>query len=194
MGMFDYRAPSMKFPKTGVRLGGRVTDVREGHRRKYRADGSGQLEYWQDGKPVEGAATNPVTGEPNRPVTQYEITVDTGAPVNEDGETEQTIYFGKQRLEKAFKAEAKRVRLRNPDDLIGWNLWVTKTGQEVGAGGVMADTWAVELEPAGEPVAVAAAPAPAQVDEGLAARQREATQRLARTVGAAPKVDDEPPF
>lgn len=197
MGMFDYRPPALKFSGVGDRRGGRVTGVDKSQRRAYRSDGSGLGLFWQDRRPTEGAEVNPATGEPNDPVMQWVITVETGEP-DQHGDTERSVYFGKQRLEEAFSLAAKAVKLRSPDDLIGWELFVTKTGTEQGKGAQPADTWSVELIP-GKP----GLPAPAvpsfdsapRAEPAMAAaaplRNHESSPVLnpRRTTGA-----DEPPF
>lgn len=188
MGMFDYRPPAMKFVE-GKRQGGRVVEVQESQRRAYRSDGAGQPLFWHQGKPVEGVEVDPATGEANRPVMQTEIVVDTGIDDGK-GETERTIYFGKQRMEKAFKDAARDARLRRGEDIIGWYLWVTQTGTEPGAGGVTANTWAVELVrgEAPKPALPTAEPAMA----GAPALRNHESSPVLNKRPAVP--DDEPPF
>ena len=128
---------------------------------------------------------------------QWVITVETGEP-DQHGETERSLYFGKQRLEEAFSLAAKAVKLRSPDDLVGWELFVTKTGQEQGKGAQPADTWAVELIP-GKPgiprPAVAAfdnGPAQEPAMAGAPLRNHESSPVLNKR--PARPEPDEPPF
>lgn len=197
MGMFDYRPPALKFNGVGDRRGGRVTAVDKSQRRAYRSDGSGGLLFWQDRRPTEGAEVDPRTGEANDPVMQWVIIVETGEP-DQHGETERSIYFGKQRLEEAFSVAAKAVKLRSPDDLIGWELFVTKTGSEQGKGAQPADTWAVELIPSKPGLPRPVAPS---FDNGPAPEPAMAGAPPLRNHESSPvlnprrtSIPDEPPF
>jgi hypothetical protein len=93
MGLFSNTTPTAKFQQVGDICSGTIIDISQTQRTEFLRDGSiGEPMFWSGGRPVAGAATDPRTGNPNQPVMDWVITVDTGTP-DEDGIAEKRIFI-----------------------------------------------------------------------------------------------------
>lgn len=183
MGLFTDRAPTAKFNKIGDFCTGRIVEISKSHRTEFKRDGSiGDLMYWYNGKPTAGVAVDPQTKEPNRPVEDPVITVDTGEP-DEYGNTERRIFVkGKGDL-AAIKTACTGAGVRDIE--IGGRI--TKTWIS-GAGGTSDPrVYGYEYEP---PAAQGVA-----MTEALDLVQRQTHEGLAKKAAKRQAAKDEvPPF
>lgn len=199
MGIFNDTAPTGKFSRIGDRCGGEVVHIGEHHRTEFKRDGSvGLPMYWVNRQPTAGVAVDPQTNEPNRPVMDAVVTVDTGE-ADEYGNTERRVFVkGKAEL-TSLKSACTAAGVRDIE--VGGRL--TKTWSS-GAGGT-ADprVYTFEYVPPGQPTPVA--DGLAAVNAQKAASQRAATERLTAPKPAAGRTaqtkaalgikdSDEPPF
>ncbi|HET8726355.1 MAG TPA: hypothetical protein VFO41_02490 [Alphaproteobacteria bacterium] len=92
VGLFANRAPTAKFQQIGDSCAGTIVDIGKAQRTEFKRDGSiGDPMFWSGGRPVAGAEIDPRSGEPNQPVMDHVITVDTGV-ADENGDTERRIF------------------------------------------------------------------------------------------------------
>lgn len=219
--MFETRAPSAKFTKIGDAVAGEIVDARKTQHTEYKTN---IPLYWERNgatSTIVKHAVNPLTGLPNDPKWQYEITLDTGTP-DENGNTERRIFVRGQRMEKALKAAIAGGGAGRDGLLIGGWLSCAWTGTEPSqGGGNPANLYTFQYRPpaAGEgrkpdptpvlagggswsePVTVAAParPLPAfnvRRDEPIAKPYRDVQEVQAALTGqpAPAMFDDEPPF
>lgn len=92
MGLFSNSVPTAKFQQIGDICSGTIVDIGKQQRTEFKKDGSiGDRMYWSGGRPTPGAEIDPRSGEPNQPVMDHVITVETGVP-DENGETQRRIF------------------------------------------------------------------------------------------------------
>jgi hypothetical protein len=158
------RAAHVKFEKPGQRAGGEIVDFRVVQKTDF--DTNRPL-YFQDGEDGgDGEKTfRPFSpdGKANRPICQWEVTVDTGE-ADETGDTERRIFIdprrgkrgtaleGKRGLD-AIEAALKKVRAHRVGLEIGGLLFMTYQGTEREAPKKPeTTTWTAEyVPPAGGP-------------------------------------------
>jgi hypothetical protein len=172
MGLFSNSTPTAKFAQVGDFCIGRITSIGQQQRTEYHRDGtSGQAMFWSGGRPVAGADVDPKTGQPNQPVMDHVVTVDTGHP-DENGETERRIFVkGKADL-ASIKAACTEAGVRDIE--VGGlmkKLWESGRGgvdeprvyryfyQPPARAGVLGDDQAPAPAPATQPDQPGAAPA-----------------------------------
>lgn len=175
MGLFDdSRVPTAKFNQIGDSVSGVIVgDVEEVQRTEFiqGQKSGGALMYWHNSKPTAGMAVDPGTGEPNRPVMDKVVTVDTDE-VDEYGESERRIFIkGKQTI-SAIKEALKAAGVR--DIAVGGRLTCTWAS---GAGGTQDPrVYAFEYVPPAEGELVSAtagAPSGATTSAGKKSRDEE---------------------
>jgi hypothetical protein len=131
--VFETRAPSAKLVRVGDKVSGRIVGVRRTQHCEYKTN---IPLYWE--KTGQGAAivkhpVNPLTGLPNDPKLQYEITLDTGIP-DENGTTKRRLFVRGKRMENALRT-AVQTTAGEDGLLIGGALTCTLTGTEPSQGG-----------------------------------------------------------
>jgi hypothetical protein len=111
MGLFSSGVPTAKFSQPGDSCVGRIVAIGQKQRDEIVYDASakayrstGELMFWSGGRPTAGAATDPHTGQPNQPVLDGVVTLDTGT-ADENGETQKKVIVkGKAELESIKQA------------------------------------------------------------------------------------------
>ncbi|HEX5543638.1 MAG TPA: hypothetical protein VFX60_19145 [Micromonospora sp.] len=145
-------APYVSFENPGERHGGTIVDFRivqavdfDTKRPLYFCDGGRGFDpYDEDGKP-------------NQPITQWEITVDTGEE-DDNGDTERRIFLDPRRGKRGTALEGKRggdavtaaIRKAGAHRVgleIGGRLTLTFTGKAKDGNGPKTNTWTAEYEP-----------------------------------------------
>lgn len=124
MGLFTTSIPTAKFTQIGDSVVGRIVDIGQQQRTEYLRDGGiGEPMFWSGGRPVAGAEMDPRTGQPNKPVMDHVITLETGA-ADENGVTERRVFVkGKAEL-ASIKQACKDAGVR-----------------DIEVGGVLKKTW-----------------------------------------------------
>lgn len=203
MGLFSNSVPTAKFLQVGDSCTGTIVEIGQTQRTEFKRDGSiGDPMFWSGGKPVAGAEVDPRSGQPNQPVMDHVITLETGQP-DENGETQRRI-FVKGKSELASIKEA----------------CIAAGVRDVELGGKLQKTWASGGRPGGADVdnprvysyryappkggVTAQAPAPAPVAPAqTAAAVHEAMDRMQRAHASSPVLnktranpgfEEEPPF
>lgn len=196
MGLFTTGTPTAKFTAIGDSVVGRIVDIGQQQRTEVIYDPatktykSGGPMFWSGGRPVADAATDPRNGQPNQPVMDGFVVLDTGV-ADENGETrKKVIVKGKNEL-AAVRQACTDAGVRDVE--VGGMLkkiWVS------GAGG-LADPRVYQYlykPPAAEAAAQEANPAVGEAADRLkrahAASPILSQMRSAGTGGFA----DEPPF
>jgi hypothetical protein len=149
-------APYAKFPHPGVRHGGEIVDFRIVQNVDQKTRRPQYLQQNSDGKWEKSFSAFGPDGKPNDPITQWEITVDTGVE-DDNGDSELRIFVdprkgrrgtttagkrGGDAVSDALKrAKAHRVGLE-----IGGKFFLTFEGK-VDDGENKVNTWSAEYEP-----------------------------------------------
>jgi hypothetical protein len=149
-------APYAKFPQPGVRHGGEIVDFRVVQTTDQKTRRPQYLEQNQDGKWVKSYSAFGPDGRPNDPITQWEITVETGIE-DENGDSELRIFVDPRKGRRGStvegrrggdavaialkKAKAHRVGLE-----IGAKFFLI-SGEKVLDGEMKTNTWTAEYEP-----------------------------------------------
>lgn len=148
-------APSAKFKNPGDRHGGEIVDFRVTQTTNYKTRRPQYLQNNESGWEKVFTAYAP-DGKPNDPITQWEITVDTGVE-NEHGDTERRIFVDPRKGKRGTTVEGKRA-----GDAVAVALKKAKAhrvGLEIGGrfflimgpkvrdGDYEVNTWTAEYEP-----------------------------------------------
>jgi hypothetical protein len=148
MGYLSTFAPTARFARTGDTVSGRIIDGRMVQTSEYKKGGGGRPKYWDDEAGEVSFRPYGPDGKALRPLSQLELTVETGIP-DETGETERRVFFGKKRLRDALKTAVKTSRDRR-GLVLGGTISVMLTGTEPGEGAQDAQTWDVAYIPPAE--------------------------------------------
>lgn len=132
--MFETRAPSAKFTRIGEQVSGRITGVRRTQHCEYKTNIPLYWEKVGNGAAVVKHSVNPLTGLPNDPKLQYEITLETGQQ-DENGSTERRLFVRGKRMEEALRAAVQGSDGARDGLLIGGDLTCAWTGTEPSQGG-----------------------------------------------------------
>jgi hypothetical protein len=149
-------APYAKFTKPGDRVGGEIVDFRVVQTVDFDSKRPQYLQQNEDGWSKVFTAFDP-DGKPNDPITQWEVTVDTGIE-DENGDTERRIFIDPRKGRRNTLLEGKR-----GGDAVAIALKKAKAhrvGLEIGAtfylisgdkvrdgSGPATNTWTAEYEP-----------------------------------------------
>jgi len=198
MGLFGNKAPTAKFKKLGDQVSGEIVDFQQQQRTEYVPGKVGDPMFWHKGKPTAGMAVDPATGEPNRPVMDDVIVLETGV-ADEYGETERRLFIkGKQMLD-GLKAACRDAGVRDLDT--GGRL--TCRWAEGAGGAADPRVYAFEYVPPGGVVRAPDRPAHAPEPKatgpatGVYADKKTPAAKTAKATTKAAlgiKDDDEPPF
>lgn len=134
MGLFSSGVPTAKFNAIGDTCSGTIVDIGQQQRTELVYDPAtktyrnGDLMFWSGGRPVAGADVDPRTGQPNQPVMDHVVTVDTGI-TDENGNSERRIFVkGKAEL-ASIKAACTAAGVRDIE--VGGRLvktWMSGAG------------------------------------------------------------------
>jgi hypothetical protein len=197
-------APYAKFVQPGDRHGGEIVDFRIIQTTDQKTRRAQYLQQNSDGKWEKSFSAFGPDGKPNDPITQWEITVDTGVE-DENGDSELRVFvdprkgrrgstsFGRRGGDAVAialkKAKAHRVGLE-----IGGKFWLIYDGK-VDDGENKVNTWSAEYEP---PVGGPGSGKPLNEVPWLVGGQRYDKQaelakwETGRAPGAAPAQDAAP--
>lgn len=128
--MFETRAPGAKFTRIGEEIGGTIVDVR----RTQQIDYTTKIPLYWENKTKSTQSMNPMTGLPNDPMLQTEVTIDTGVR-DENGITERRLFIRGKRMTEAFKQAILAGGGGRDGLLIGGNLTASWSGTEPSQGG-----------------------------------------------------------
>lgn len=150
-------APYAKFVKPGDRHGGKIVDFRIVQTTDFDSRRPQYLEQQEDGSFSRVFNAFRSDGRPNDPITQYEITVDTGKP-DADGDTELRIFVDPRKGRRNTMLEGKRggdavaialkkAKAHRVGLEIGGTFYLI-AGEKVRDGsGPATNTWTAEYEP-----------------------------------------------
>jgi len=149
-------APYAKFPEPGVRHGGEIVDFRIIQTTDQKSRRPQYLQQNSDGKWERVFAAFGPDGKPNDPITQWEITVDTGIP-DENDDTELRIFVDPRKGRRGTTTEGKRggdavaialkkVKAHRVGLEIGGTFFLTFEGK-VNEGDNKVNTWSAEYTP-----------------------------------------------
>lgn len=184
MGLFSDTIPTAKFNQLGDKVVGTIVRFEKQQRTEFvpNQKGAGRPMFWHNDKPTAGMAVDPQSGEPNRPVMDQVIVLDTGIE-DEYGETQRRLFVKSKQMLGDIKTACKAAGVRDVDE--GGRLtctWVSGAGR-TGSPKVYAFEYAAPRQaPAGD--SVVNNPAPAQ-------RTAAANSVLGQPVGAGVS---NPPF
>lgn len=128
--MFETRAPSAKFATVGDGIDGDIVGVRRTQQTEFKTN----IPLYWESKTKSTNRTNPASGQPNDPMLQTEITLDTGVP-DENGATERRLFVRGKRMTDALKQAVQQGGGGRDGLLIGGKLACTFYGTEASAGG-----------------------------------------------------------
>lgn len=128
--MFETRAPSAKFATVGDGIDGDIVGVRRTQQTEFKTN----IPLYWESKTKSTNRTNPANGQPNDPMLQTEITLDTGVP-DENGATERRLFVRGKRMTDALKHAVQQGGGGRDGLLIGGKLACTFYGTEASAGG-----------------------------------------------------------
>lgn len=128
--MFEKRAPVAKFTQVGQRVEGDIVDVQH----TQQTDWKTRLPYFWENRLRVHNPRNLATGQPNDPVMQYIITIDTGKPTDDSGSTELRLFIDRPRMKTALR-EAVELTGGRDGLLIGGHLAMAWTGTTPSQGG-----------------------------------------------------------
>ncbi|MEU1240069.1 hypothetical protein ABZ388_06890 [Micromonospora parva] len=173
MGLFSETIPTAKFNQIGDKVVGTIVRFDQQQRTEFTPNqqGAGRPMFWHNGKPTAAMPNDPQTGEPNQPVMDKVIVLDTGVD-DGYGETQRRLFVKSKQMLNDIKTACTAAGVRDVDE--GGRLtctWVDGAGR-VGSPKV----YAFEYAP---PAMAGAVAAPA---EAPAAPK------------AAKKSQDNPPF
>lgn len=147
MGLLDSRATTLKLEVMGQWYGGIcIAEPEETQRTEYVKGGGGAPLYWMDKKPVPGVAHDPRTGQPNEPVLQTEIILDTDTE-DEYGSKERTLYIDNKRKTVAFRNAWRKAGMPRGSSLVGCRVMAQWVGTEPGEGTQEAKLYAYHITP-----------------------------------------------
>lgn len=169
MGLFSDKVPTAKFDKIGDSVTGSIVGFEKQQRTEYIRDPkggrgtAGRPMYWVSGRPTPGVATDPMTGEPNQPVMDQVVVLDTGVK-DQFGETQRRLFIKSKQMLTGIREACTDAGVRDVEE--GGRLtctWVSGAGV-TGDARVYAFAYAPPADGASAPSAPAAPanPAPAQ--------------------------------
>lgn len=140
--MFEQRVPGVRFTRVGEEISGQIVNVRRTQQTEY----STRIPLYWENKAKSTRPVNPLTGQPNDPMLQYEVTIDTGI-ADENNCTEKRIFVRGKRMTDAFK-QAVQKSAPHEGLLIGGHLTAIWTGTVPSqGGGADAKTYAFRYNP-----------------------------------------------
>ncbi len=156
MGLFSESIPTAKFDQLGDTVVGEIVRFDQQQRTEFvrGQKGAGRPMFWHHNRPTAGMATDPQTGEPNRPVMDKVVVLDTGVD-DGYGETQRRLFVKSKQMLEAIKAACVAAGVRDVDE--GGRLtctWVSGAGQTGDP-----KVYAFQYAP---PAMAGATPAPAQ--------------------------------
>lgn len=129
--MFETRAPAAKFTRIGEQIAGQIVDVRRTQQTEY---GTRLPLFWEN-KTKSTRPVNPMSGAPNDPMLQTEITIDCGKPVDDNGGTHLRLFIRGKRMTEAFRAAIAAGGGGQDGLLIGGHVTAAWTSTEPSQGG-----------------------------------------------------------
>lgn len=134
MGLFSDTIPTAKFNQVGDKVVGIIVRFDQQQRTEFIPGGGvGAPMFWHNGRPVAGVASDPQTGEPNRPVMDKVIVLDTDE-ADQYGEKQRRLFIKSKQMLTGIKEACTAVGVRDVDE-----------------GGRLACTWASGAGRTGSP-------------------------------------------
>jgi hypothetical protein len=149
-------APYAKFGQPGVRHGGKIVDFRVVQTTDPKTRRPQYLQQNSDGKWEKAYSAFDLDGKPNDPITQWEITVDTGVE-DENGDSELRIFVDPRKGRRGSTVEGKRggdavaialkkAKAHRVGLEIGADFFLI-SGEKIYDGEMKTNTWAAEYQP-----------------------------------------------